>query len=514
MNNTIFRQYDSRWGSKPYPTKSSSFSGNGCGCCAVTHILIENEKYKDYTPETVRKYMVGQGFAVPNHGTTWSGIMKTLEHYGYKVYHITESDPMTKVWKECNKGNRIGVILFSGGAGPDGTVWTASGHYMTFNGYKVEDGLHKFHMKDSGPRKHDGWFSYEKSMKGHFFQAWIVENKNPVDITPDKDHSKKSDKVVEEDGKFGAKSVKALEKIFGVDQDGYIAGQTVDKKYHTGFVDGVVHYAKGGSTLVVKMQQYLKLNDLDGQLGPNTIKAWQKKLKMSNPDGIWGPNTSRATQKWINTKPTVKIKDVQIVTKDSKKGIDISNYQSKVSVRNFKKAKKAGIEFVILRIGYTGSSSKKCTIDASFENNYKNAIAAGLPVGGYYYSLAKNGSKSKEEANFCVKKAEGKKFTYPIYIDIEDSKQMNCSKKELAEVSNEFCKVINKAGYTSGVYASLSWFDNKIGNITVKHTKWVAQYYSKCQYKGDYDMWQYSSSGKVSGLSGKIDMNYCYKDFK
>ena len=512
MNKTIYRQYDSRWGSKPYPTKSSTFAGNGCGCCAITHVLIESDRYKDYTPEPVRKYMVKQGFAVPNHGTTWSGIMKTLEHYGYDVYHITDSDPMTKVWKECNKGNRIGVILFSGGAGPDGTVWTAGGHYMAFNGYKVKDGLHWFHMKDSGSRKHDGWYSYEKSMKGKFFQAWIVENKDPAKIDPDKDDKDEGKLAV--DGVFAKKSIKRLEEVFGVIKDGYIGGQSVDKKYHTGFGDGCVHYTGGGSSVVAKMQQWLGFDELDGQLGPNTIKKLQKKLGMSNADGIWGTNTSKVVQKWLNTDPKIKIKDVKIVKINSKKGIDISNYQGKISVKNFKKAKKSGIEFVILRVGYTGSESKKCTIDAVFENNYKNAKEAGLPVGIYYYSLAKTSEKAVEEAEFCIKKLKGKNITYPVYIDIEDSKQINCSKKELAKVCDGYCKTINKAGYTAGVYASLSWFNNKIGAISAKHTKWVAQYYSKCQYKGDYDMWQYSSSGKVPGFSGRIDMNYCYKDFK
>ena len=60
MNKTIYKQADSRWGSKPYPTKASSFAGNGCGCCACTHLVIEQEKYKNYTPENLRHWMVKQ----------------------------------------------------------------------------------------------------------------------------------------------------------------------------------------------------------------------------------------------------------------------------------------------------------------------------------------------------------------------------------------------------------------------------------------------------------------------
>ena len=165
MNSALYKQYDSRWGSKPYPTKSSSFSGNGCGCCACTHLIIEQDKYKDYTPEPFRQYMVNQGFAYPNQGTTWNGIKLTLEHYGYKVVHIGVSDPMSKAWTELNKGNRIGVILFTSGKAPNGMVWTTGGHYVAFTDYYVKDGKHWFYTKDSGGRDNDsakhGYYSYE-----------------------------------------------------------------------------------------------------------------------------------------------------------------------------------------------------------------------------------------------------------------------------------------------------------------------------------------------------------------
>ena len=149
-----------------------------------------------------------------------------------------------------------------------------------------------------------------------------------------------------------------------------------------------------------------------------------------------------------------------------------------------------------------------------FENNYKNAIAAGLPVGVYYYSLATTTSLAKKEANFVVKQLKGKKITYPVYIDVEDNAtQGKVSKSTLASVCNKFCSIVKTAGYKPGVYASISWFNSRIGAITATHTKWVAQYYTKCEYKGVYDMWQYSSSTKVPGIGNKVDVNWCYKKF-
>ena len=173
------------------------------------------------------------------------------------------------------------------------------------------------------------------------------------------------------------------------------------------------------------------------------------------------------------------------------KGVDLSYAQGKLTKSNFDDIKASGINFVILRIGYTGTSSRQCSIDSTFENNYANALAAGLEIGAYYYSTATNTTMAKKEANYCIAHLKGKHITYPVYIDVEDTVyQTRQSKTTLAKICNQFCKTVNAAGYTAGVYASKNWFETKIGAITEKHTKWVAQYYNKCTYKGSYDMWQ------------------------
>lgn len=173
MRSSIFRQYDSRWGSLAYPTKAYSFSGNGCGCCACTHLIIEQDKYKNYTPKNVRPYMVDQGFATKGNGTTWNGITLTLEHYGYTVKRPNISSNMTAAWKELNKGGRAGILLFRAGS-RGGVTWTTGGHYVAFLKYKYENGKHYFYTKDSGGRKNDGWHCYETTMKGLLPQIWIV----------------------------------------------------------------------------------------------------------------------------------------------------------------------------------------------------------------------------------------------------------------------------------------------------------------------------------------------------
>ena len=285
-------------------------------------------------------------------------------------------------------------------------------------------------------------------------------------------------------------------------------------KTYTGTGTKYRNYMKMGDSgdEVKKLQSFLNwaINSglvIDGSFGEKTdtaVRVFQTKCKIT-VDGLFGATSLEKAKAFDkDTKSTaVKIK-----------GMDISAWQDKITVNNFKKAKAYGIEYVLLRVGYTGSSSKSPTIDSVFENNYKNAISAGLKVGAYYYSLATNTTMAKKEADFIIEKLKGKTISYPVYIDMEDNTyQAKCSKATLASVCNIFCNTIKNAGYIPGVYASLSWFNSKIGTITAEHTKWVAQYYKECQYKGAYDMWQYTSSENVPGIAKNTDVSWCYKDF-
>lgn len=309
-----------------------------------------------------------------------------------------------------------------------------------------------------------------------------------------------------------------------------IANQIKERSYKSYTAKVIIRYNGNGT----KYRNYIKMGDsgsevkklqqflnwamdsklvVDGDFGAKTdtaVRAFQTKCKIT-VDGLFGTGSLTAAKAFDKVTPT---SSATKAVKTKWKGIDISAWQDKISITNFKKAKASGVDYVILRLGYTGSSSKKPTIDSVFEHNYANAISAGLPVGVYYYSLATTTAKAQTEAEFVIKHLKGKKITYPVYIDMEDNTyQGKCSKSTLASVCNAFCKSIKNAGYIPGVYASLYWFNSKIGNITAEHTKWVAQYYKKCEYKGAYDMWQYSSSEAVSGIASKTDVSWCYKDF-
>jgi GH25 family lysozyme M1 (1,4-beta-N-acetylmuramidase) len=191
------------------------------------------------------------------------------------------------------------------------------------------------------------------------------------------------------------------------------------------------------------------------------------------------------------------------------KGIDVSRWQGNI---NWEKVKAAGIKFAIIKAG--GSDDGFYT-DSRWEANYKGAKANGIAVGAYYFTGPKcvTAHAGKADAKRFLKLLKGKTLEYPVYFDCEAqpvSKRSGTTKAALA-----FCKELEKAGYYAGIYASTySGFENRLDDSKLKSiAHWVAQYAGKCSYRGDYGIWQYSSSGRVPGISGNVDMNYAYIDY-
>ena len=189
-------------------------------------------------------------------------------------------------------------------------------------------------------------------------------------------------------------------------------------------------------------------------------------------------------------------------------GIDVSYHNGKI---DWKKVKEASVKFAILRIGYGMYQNQK---DKRFEENYKGATSVGIPVGVYLYSYAKNEEEAKREANLCLTWLGNKDLKLPIYFDIEDSSQRGINKLVLNNMCKAFCNIIESRGYWAGIYSNKYWAENIIsGNeLGKRYTYWIAQYNSKCTYKGNYAIWQYSSDGKVNGISGRVDMNKMVKN--
>lgn len=190
------------------------------------------------------------------------------------------------------------------------------------------------------------------------------------------------------------------------------------------------------------------------------------------------------------------------------KGIDVSKYQGNI---DFKKVKNAGIQFAIVRIGYGQYESQK---DEYFEANYEGFKSQNIPVGVYLYSYAKSVSDAKKEAAVVLKWLNGRELNLPVYYDIEDKSQINLGKNTLTKMCEAFCEEIEKGGYWAGVYANKYFFTTYLDyqKLGERYTLWVAQYNDVNTFSGKYDMWQYTSSGRVNGISGNVDLDTLYKD--
>lgn len=196
------------------------------------------------------------------------------------------------------------------------------------------------------------------------------------------------------------------------------------------------------------------------------------------------------------------------------KGIDVSYYQGKDI--DWAKVKSSGISFAFLRCGYSGTSNGKRCADSTFKDNMRKATAAGVDVGAYYFSQARTVKEARAEAAFAIKqvKASGCKITLPLVIDTENypggrasSSKLNRSKRTAAVKA--FCDYVKSKGYTPMIYASTSWLNNNLDMKKLSgYQVWVAQYNDTVTYKGSYRCWQYTSSGKVPGIKGRVDLNY------
>lgn len=191
---------------------------------------------------------------------------------------------------------------------------------------------------------------------------------------------------------------------------------------------------------------------------------------------------------------------------NAKKVMDISAWQGEIDWETVKE--KSDVDGVIIRIGYTGSESLSKNEDKRFERNIKYVKKYNYPFGIYYYGNAKNILEVTEEASKVVEilKKYNVKPTYPVFYDAEIA---SITKEEYEVVIPTFISILESSGYTSGVYGNLNAFLSGYlnSNLIKNNNIWVAQYFTTCQYTGNYVGWQYTSKGSVPGISGNVDLN-------
>lgn len=191
-------------------------------------------------------------------------------------------------------------------------------------------------------------------------------------------------------------------------------------------------------------------------------------------------------------------------------GIDVSKWQGNIDWVKVKPQ----IDFAILKLGNIGDNNK-FWLDEKFERNYTQCRTLNIPIGVYVYCYTNEITNIDDCANAVVNYLKDKKLNLPVYIDMEDKEIAVEGKAKLTQLVITFNTIIEQAGLWAGVYANLNWFNNYLNKDEIKkrYTTWVAHYgVNKDKYKGQFDMLQYSSSGKIDGIAGNVDVNEMYRD--
>lgn len=195
------------------------------------------------------------------------------------------------------------------------------------------------------------------------------------------------------------------------------------------------------------------------------------------------------------------------------KGIDVSAWQGHI---DWKTVADYGMGFAILRIAEKGNK-----VDSQFENNYSGCIQNGIPVGVYKYSYALSVSEIQQEAEKVVDVLDGRPLDFPVWLDLEWSKQRNLSESALNTMIKTFWSVITSAGYKFGIYCNVDWYENVIpDDAKNKYDFWIARYPANDDGSLQERLrpsvgvgWQYSSKAKIPGINGNVDRNVFYKDY-
>ena len=199
-------------------------------------------------------------------------------------------------------------------------------------------------------------------------------------------------------------------------------------------------------------------------------------------------------------------------------GIDVSSYQGNI---DWKQVKESGIDFAMIRVGYRGWGTGKIVYDNNYYYNIENALKNNIECGVYFFSQAVNESEAIEEADFVINAIKQYNITYPVVIDSEYATSSKIGRADKLSVDDRtkvcraFCDRIQQNGLTGMIYASKFWFYVNLDMHALCDYKiWLAHYTdsvnNKTDYKGNYDIWQYTNKGVIPGINGNVDLNIIF----
>ena len=195
--------------------------------------------------------------------------------------------------------------------------------------------------------------------------------------------------------------------------------------------------------------------------------------------------------------------------------IDVSRYQGKITLDGWLKVKEAGYKGVMLKTVSTNRKLSKRAdglyIDHTFENNYKNAKAAGLDVGVYYYTYATSEAMADAELSLLRQALRGKELTLPVAVDVEDNRLGNLDKQSLTDLTAYALHEVEQMGFYAQLYTYTSFAKAHLyvgGAALQPYDVWLADYTGKTpNVTFNYNAHQHTSKGSVPGISGNVDLN-------
>lgn len=269
----------------------------------------------------------------------------------------------------------------------------------------------------------------------------------------------------------------------------------------------------------------VSLNEQDGFRVPNTITTIQVRQDieyrvldnieylMLTEDDIDPEKEDKAVNGAAENADGTENTELQFDNGSAKLGIDVSKWNQEI---DWAAVKEAGIEFAIIRCGYRGASTGALVIDPRYKENIEGAIEAGIPVGVYFFTQARDEVEAVEEASMVIRLIEDYDVDYPVFLDSESAggrgRADALDADERTRAHRAFLQTIQAAGYETGVYASRNWLKDRIDMTRLSDYRiWLAEYADAPTYdEYYYHMWQYTSKGTVDGISTNVDLNLCY----
>lgn len=201
---------------------------------------------------------------------------------------------------------------------------------------------------------------------------------------------------------------------------------------------------------------------------------------------------------------------ITCLTGESRHGIDVSEWQGDI---DWQQVKDSGVEFAIIRLGYRRSETGELCTDEKALANLQGAAEAGIPTGAYFFSQAVSTQEALEEAEYALSLLEGYTLTYPLIYDWEylgeEARTADVDARTLSDCIKTFCSRVEEAGFQSMIYFNPHFHENEVlylEELTDYHF-WLAMYDTQMDYPYQIDMWQYSCTGTVPGITGEVDLN-------